>query len=129
MYEPLTVLKEAHRVLKKGGVVIAAVHNSASFEASIFKKYWFHLFLPKHLYHFSPKTLRAVFEKAGFKRVKIRHDPFSFGTIGSFQLYLNKKGKKVRFTNPFFYGLSFIFDIVPFLCRRSGLITAYAYKD
>lgn len=129
MYDPPAVLKEAYRIIKKDGVLIIAVHNSDSFEAKVFKGYWFHLFLPKHLYHFSPTTLTNMLTKAGFNNVRIRHDIFSFGIIGSLQLYLNKNGIKITFTHHFFYMLSLLLDIVPSFFRKSGLITAYAYKE
>lgn len=129
MYHPVLALKEAYRLLKKGGVVIIGVHNIASLEARLFKRHWFHLFLPKHLYHFSPASLTATLNKSGFKTVKIRHDLFSFGTIGSLQCFLNTKGINVSFTNPFFYILSLPIDIILSLMKTSGLITAYAFKE
>ena len=129
MRDPAAVLKEAHRLLKKGGVIIIGVHNIASLEARLFKRYWFHLFVPKHLYHFSPDSLTKMLKKGGFGTVKIRHDLFSFGTFGSLQCYLNSRGMRVSFTNPFFYALSLPFDMMLGLMKTSGLITAYAYKD
>lgn len=128
MYDPVSTLEEARRLLKKDGVVIISVNNIASLEARIFKRYWFHLFLPKHLYHFSPDSLRAILKKSGFNRVDIRYDLFSFGTIGSLQCFLNSKGINISFTNPFFYLLSLPLDLLLGLMRTSGLITAYAYK-
>ncbi|MFH1190118.1 MAG: class I SAM-dependent methyltransferase [Candidatus Omnitrophota bacterium] len=129
MSDPASALEEAHRLLKKGGVAVIGVHNIASLEARVFKSYWFHLFLPKHLYHFSPDSLTAILKKSGFKKVKIRYDLFSFGTMGSLQCFLNAKGVNISLTNPFFYILSLPLDIILSLMRTSGLITAYAFKD
>lgn len=129
MYNPASVLKEAYRLLKKGGVVAVGVQNIDSLEAHLFKRYWFHLFLPKHLYHFSPKSLTAILKKSGFGKVKIRHDLFSFGTIGSLQCFFNSKGINIALTNPFFYLLSLPLDIILSLMKTSGLITAYAFKE
>lgn len=128
MYDPGSVLKHAYRLLKKDGVVIIGVHNIDSLEAQIFKRYWFHLFLPKHLYHFSPASLARILKKSGFEAVKIRHDLFSFGTIGSLQCYLNSRGLDISFTNPLFYILSLPMDVLLGLMQKSGLITAYAFK-
>ncbi|MCX5677933.1 MAG: class I SAM-dependent methyltransferase [Candidatus Omnitrophica bacterium] len=129
MYDPSSVLKEAYRLLKKGGVAVIGVQNIDSLEARLFKRYWFHLFLPKHLYHFSPKSLTAILKKSEFGKVKIRHDLFSFGTIGSLQCFLNAHGINVSFTNPLFYALSLPIDAVLGMMKNSGLITAYAYKE
>lgn len=128
MYEPIEILKEAERILKKGGVLLVGVPNIDSFESRIFKKYWFHLFLPKHTYHFSPVSLTNALNIAGFKDVKIRHDLFSFGTIGSLQCLLNDHGINISLNNSFFYAISLPLDIVLGIMRQSGLITAYAFK-
>lgn len=128
MHDPEGVLREARRILKKGGMIIIAVHNIASLEARLFGGHWFHLFLPKHLYHYSPDTLTKMLQKSGFMNVRVRHDPFSFGAIGSLQCLLNTKGIDVSFTNPLFYALSLPLDIILSLMRTSGLITAYAIK-
>ena len=129
MYEPLSMLKESCRILKKDGVLIIGVPNIDSLEAGIFGRHWFHLFLPKHLYQFSPVTLRRILAEAGFKRVKIRHDLFSFGIIGSLQCFFNSKGIRISFNNPLFYCLSLPLDMILGLAGRSGLITAYAFKE
>jgi SAM-dependent methyltransferase len=128
MYRPLDALKESYRILKKGGAAVISVHNIDSMEFSIFGRYWFHLFLPKHLYHFSPKTLTMMLKNAGFDRIRIRHDAFSFGIFGSLQCFLNSKGIRTSFTNPMFYALSLPIDMIVSLFNRSGLITVYAFK-
>lgn len=129
MFDPLAMLREAYRIAKKGGIVVVGVPNIDSLEAKIFKEHWFHLFVPKHLYQFSPATLTAALRKAGFGRVQIRHDLFSFGLIGSLQCLLNARGVPVTLTNPLCYALSLPVDILLGLCRQGGLITAYATKE
>jgi SAM-dependent methyltransferase len=129
MYEPVAMLQEAHRVLKSGGVLVVGVPNIDSLEADIFGRYWFHLLVPQHLYHFSPDSLEKCLRKAGFRKIRIRHDPFSFGIVGSLQCILNDKGRDVSFTNPFWYALSLPFDMLLSLTGRSGLMTAYAFKE
>jgi 2-polyprenyl-3-methyl-5-hydroxy-6-metoxy-1,4-benzoquinol methylase len=128
MYEPVAMLKEAYRVLKKGGVLIAGVPNIESLEARIFGRYWFHLLMPMHLYHFSPGSIGECLKKAGFQDFKIRQDPFSFGIMGSIQCMLNDKGIYASFTNPFWYAASLPFDMLLSLTGKSGLMTAYAFK-
>jgi len=127
--EPMPFLKEAYRILKKGGVLLVGVPNIDSREAHLFKKYWFHLFLPRHVQHFTPVTLTTALKAAGFGRVKIRSDIFSFGIIGSLQNYLNDKGIKISLKNPFFYILSLPLDMVLGIGNKGGLMTAYAFKE
>lgn len=129
LYKPLDTIKESFRILKKGGVLVIAVPNIASTEARFFKRDWFHLFVPKHIWFFSPATLKEILEKAGFKKIRIRHDLFSFGIIGSIQCFLNRMGLPVSLTNPICYILSLPIDMVSGMLKSSGLITVYAYKE
>jgi SAM-dependent methyltransferase len=61
--------------LKPGGIIYIQVPNIEGFEAHIFKSYWYGLELPRHLWHFSPASLRELFLPAGFEEVFVRTAP------------------------------------------------------
>jgi len=63
---PLQVLQEARRVLKPDGVLWLGVPNWAGWEARFFRTAWYHLDTPRHFYLFTPATLRAMLEHAGW---------------------------------------------------------------
>lgn len=90
-------LKEVRRITKNNGLLIVAVPNIDSFQAKIGGKKWFHLDVPRHLYHFSPETLRKLLEKNGFKIEKINHFSFIYNLIGVIQTSLNMLGIKFNF--------------------------------
>jgi SAM-dependent methyltransferase len=73
MSEPNLGLVEAKRILKKGGILLLQLPNIASFQFRIFKQRWFALELPRHLYHFSPKTIKLLLNKTGFDPFRVRH--------------------------------------------------------
>jgi len=60
-------INEIDRILKKDGVLIVAVPNYTSYDAQYYKKHWAAYDLPRHLYHFSPKDIKKLFQKHGFK--------------------------------------------------------------
>lgn len=75
IYNPLEIFKEAHRILKKDGmIVLGDVPNFDSFEFRIFGVYNALLSVPYHLYHFTPDTLSRMLKKAGFNIAKISYD-------------------------------------------------------
>ena len=66
VHRPLAILREAYRLLVPGGKLVVATPNIESLPFYWFGSSWFGLDLPRHLTHFTPKTLRAMLETAGF---------------------------------------------------------------
>lgn len=61
---------QLNRILKDDGIAVIAVPNPQSKDASVYKTFWAGYDLPRHLYHFSEKTITALFEKKGFRLVE-----------------------------------------------------------
>ncbi len=80
MPSPSVELREAHRVLKASGLLVVMVPNAAGLDARLFGRWWVAWDLPRHLYHFTPRTASALLAKAGFgvKRVVFDRGPFTF---------------------------------------------------
>jgi SAM-dependent methyltransferase len=53
-------------ILKPTGRLIIAVPNYTSYDAEVYKEYWAAYDVPRHLYHFSPKSMRILLEQKGF---------------------------------------------------------------
>jgi SAM-dependent methyltransferase len=73
------LLAEARRIAKDNGLLRIQVPNAASVTFLIFKKYWMPLEVPRHVYVFSLKNLKRLFESSGFEVVNSRtiEGPFS----------------------------------------------------
>ena len=71
VYHPQDVVKRLWQWLKPGGIVYLQIPNIYGFEARLFRSYWFGLELPRHLYHFSPGSLRRLFSEAKFEEVLV----------------------------------------------------------
>jgi SAM-dependent methyltransferase len=72
---PRRTLVEVKRVLKPGGTLICEVPNEHSLQSRLLGKHWFHLDPPRHLYAFSPTTLRRVVRAAGLAVLRIVQVP------------------------------------------------------
>ncbi len=60
LYSPREVMNTVCKWLKPGGVFCVHVPNIDAAEARLFRSYWYGLELPRHLYHFSPTSLRHL---------------------------------------------------------------------
>jgi len=59
-------LEKFYQVLKPGGRLLIAVPNYTSFDAQFYKQYWAAYDVPRHLYHFSPKSMEILVSEKGF---------------------------------------------------------------
>jgi SAM-dependent methyltransferase len=71
LYQPREFLQRVLGWLRPGGIFFAKVPNIDSWEARLFGTYWFGLELPRHLYHFSRRSLRPLITDLGFREVCI----------------------------------------------------------
>lgn len=62
-------IEELRRLLKPNGVIIVAVPNCNSLDATIYKQEWAAYDVPRHLYHFTPADIERLFRKHGLKLV------------------------------------------------------------
>jgi SAM-dependent methyltransferase len=95
--DPRSELHEVSRVLADDGLFVLEVPNFASLQAWIGQDDWFHLMLPHHLIHYTPRTLRAVLADAGFEVVRSRSFSPEHGPFGMLQTALNRLGVKRNF--------------------------------
>jgi 2-polyprenyl-3-methyl-5-hydroxy-6-metoxy-1,4-benzoquinol methylase len=55
-----------HRLLKPTGRLMIAVPNYTSHDAEVYKANWAAYDVPRHLYHFSPKSMQVLLSEKGF---------------------------------------------------------------
>lgn len=83
LYNPMEVLREARRLLRKGGLIFINVPNEAGLFFKVGRLFYrlcgrswclnlSPTFEPYHVAGFSPATLRYAFEKAGFETVWLK---------------------------------------------------------
>lgn len=76
-------LAEVNRVLKSDGLLAITVPNQAGLLCKLLGKSWFDYKRLQHLYFFTPKTLKMVLEKTGFRTILEKKEPFLPGTVRS----------------------------------------------
>jgi SAM-dependent methyltransferase len=71
LYEPRRVMAKVGEWLKPGGIFYVLVPNVDAAEARVFGSYWHGLELPRHLFHYSPTSLKFLTKSAGLKAVSV----------------------------------------------------------
>lgn len=90
--DPRHMLRECVRLLKSGGIIAIAVPNIDSWQAQLTQQNWFHLDLPRHLWHFSETWLLSAVKELGFELVAVRRLDLAHNVFGWLQSLLNLMG-------------------------------------
>jgi len=88
-----TYMTEITRVLKTDGVLVIAVPNYQSADAKYYKEMWAAWDVPRHLWHFSQKSIQTLADRFGFAVTQQHIMPFDSFYVA----LLSEKYKK----NPF----------------------------
>lgn len=89
-------MKTLKSLLKPGGKLFIAVPNYTSFDAEKYKQFWAAYDVPRHLYHFSPKSMKKLFSMHGLKVEKLLPMWFdSFYVSMLSEQYKNGKSKTI----------------------------------
>ena len=84
--DPKKTLSYVKRILKPSGIAIIQVPNLRSFAFFISHKYYIHLDVPRHLFHFTQQTLEAYAKNARLKLIKIKYYSSVIAILESFWL-------------------------------------------
>ncbi len=90
--EPLDTLREVRRIIAPEGSLVIAVPNLASWQARLMREHWFHLDLPRHLFHFTPSALERALVHTGFRVERTSHFSLEQNPYGWLQSGLTAGG-------------------------------------
>jgi SAM-dependent methyltransferase len=80
--EPLATLDEVARLLRPDGRLVVAVPNIASWQARLAGSAWYHLDVPRHLYHLDRRTLALLLRRAGFGVERVARADLAYDVRG-----------------------------------------------
>jgi ubiquinone/menaquinone biosynthesis C-methylase UbiE len=90
-------------LLKPDGVLVVAVPNYKSFDATYYKRFWAAYDVPRHLWHFSKKSIQLLFSDVHMTIVNIK--PMLFDSFYVSLLSEKYKSGKSNLLKAFFIGL------------------------
>lgn len=89
--------------LSENGYLIIAVPNHESKDAEIYREHWAAYDVPRHLYHFSQKSIKQLFEQKGFSLKETL--PMKFDSFYVSMLSTKYQSGKINYIKAFLDGL------------------------
>ena len=111
-------LQTLKHILKHDGVMFVAVPNYQSFDAQYYKSYWAAYDVPRHLYHFSARSMEQLMDVHGLKIVK--QFPMWFDSF--YVSLLSEKYKKNPLGLLFAFCVGLISNVAAFFNGKSSSI-------
>ena len=112
-------IKTMVHLLEEDGILVIAVPNFKSYDAKHYKTHWAAYDVPRHLWHFSKKSISKLFEPHQMEVVKIR--PMWFDAFYVSMLSEKYRGNKLYLISAFLVGLWSNFKAI-FTKEHSSLI-------
>lgn len=88
--EPRSALERAGAWLRPGGVLLVGVPNLDSLQARLGGACWYHLDVPRHRVHFTPRGLEALLASCGFSVARTHHVLAEHNPFGMWQSLLSR---------------------------------------
>ncbi len=97
------LIQKLQEKLNKGGILLVAVPNFKSADTMHYNEYWAAYDVPRHLWHFSPNSIRQLFSK--HKMSVIAQKPLFFDSFYVSLLSEKYKNGKTNYIKAFYQGL------------------------
>jgi len=129
---PKTSIENAFKLLKASGLMIVEVPNFDSLGSRIFGPNWQPLQIPTHISHFTPKTLKKIFQSVGQDQI-IKTEFFSHRISPSalvLSVFSNLSPKRIRekYKGRFPSALGFIYLILQILAYPCAIFGSLIHR-
>lgn len=81
--DPVRLLRTLRQAAAHDGAIEVIVPNRRSATAALFRSRWYHLDVPRHLFHFRPEDIGALAGQSGLTVKSLRHSASPSGLLGS----------------------------------------------
>jgi len=113
-----------HSKLNADGTLIVALPNMNSFDAKRYGPFWAAYDVPRHIYHFTPETIKALMVAHGFRHVKTK--PMLFDSFYISMLSEKYKHGSGKFLRAMFFG--FLSNLNAWGGKRNYSSLIYIFK-
>ena len=88
--DPVTTLREIHRILQPRGWLSIAVPNYGGAQAEASGTCWFHLDVPRHFWHFRFSSLQGLLSHSGFRITHSSTFSLEYDWFGTVQSWMSR---------------------------------------
>jgi 2-polyprenyl-3-methyl-5-hydroxy-6-metoxy-1,4-benzoquinol methylase len=120
------IMEKIYDLLLPDGIAIIAVPNCNSYDARHYKTYWAGYDVPRHLWHFTPKTMKLMVEKFNFNIICQKPMPFDAFYVSLLSEKYKKTNKFIAFIKAMFIGA--ISNIKTRFDKNKGSAIIYVLK-
>lgn len=117
-------LKWIHQSLKPDGALVIALPNCSSYDAKHFKRYWAAYDVPRHLWHFTPKTFEPYLSQFGFELKAVKRLPFD----AYYNSLMSAKYRKDFIALVSGFVIGFISNVKSFFCPKTTSSVIYILR-
>jgi SAM-dependent methyltransferase len=71
LHDPVAMLRKLRRWSAPGGWLVLSVPDAGAWEFKLFREAWYALDVPRHLFHFTPRTARLVLARTGWRLERV----------------------------------------------------------
>ncbi len=89
--DPRCTLQQLHQLLKPGGKLAISIPNAGCWEPKVFGSNWDAWDLPRHLHHFSPRSIRKLLQECEFTNIQITYQRTLLNIFGSIGIMLTHR--------------------------------------
>lgn len=82
---PAVVLRKVAAALRPGGYFVFSAPNAGCWEFAVFRSRWYGLDVPRHLWHFTPRTLARLLGECGLAIERVFHQKVLKNVTGSLE--------------------------------------------
>lgn len=94
--QPRTTLTQMFQRLKPGGMLAISVPNAGCWEPLVFGSNWDAWELPRHLHHFTPRSIRQLLTECGFSDIRMTHQRTLLNVFGSMGIAMTRRRPNSR---------------------------------
>jgi SAM-dependent methyltransferase len=92
--DPGLLLRRLGNAVKPNGSISLVLPNRGGLTSAVFRRYWYHLDVPRHLHHFRPNDVRVLAAANGLSVESVRHAASPSGLLGSLDIVLGRLARR-----------------------------------